>query len=159
MDGEEPQHIFRTNDTYKVVIRNKSGSDIYGGLFHGHIFFIPVPGLLETMAYGGLKMCYPHIPFTYMCDLGDGSWTGIGKISQQDVPFEEVKSTETDERVSMTENQKQETQEQQQEKTPKDPKKELQELTATLQRLQADFENDKKRSEKEPQKDDRLIKK
>ena len=54
----------------------------------------------------------------------------------------------------MTETQKQETKEQQptlesQEKAPKDPKKELQDMTATLQRLQADFENYKKRTEKE----------
>lgn len=49
----------------------------------------------------------------------------------------------------MTETQKQETQELQQGKSPKDPKQELQEMTATLQRLQADFENYKKRTEKE----------
>ena len=93
LQAEEPEHAFRTGDPYNIVIRNKSGTDVYGELFHGHIlFFFPVPGVLERLEYQGLRLPHPNPLnyYTHFTTYADGTWGGFGRRSQADVPLEDV---------------------------------------------------------------------
>ena len=91
--AEKPEYVFKTRDPYKIVFRNNSGTDVYGELFHGYIFFFPVPGVLEKLEYEGLGLpsSNPLTYFAYYTEYADGTWEGLGRRSQPDVPLEEVK--------------------------------------------------------------------
>ncbi len=90
LNNETPQHIFRTRDPYKIVIRNKSGSDIFGGLSVKEVLFWKVPGYLNAMTYGGLTI-YDKGPICQGVIPGNnGEIFLIGRRSQHDVPVEDI---------------------------------------------------------------------
>lgn len=97
LDAEKPRDVFATDDMYKVIIRNESGSDVFGGLSKKPlkslfgILTLSVPGYLNRMNYLGLTV-YDHGDiFTHIAHNPDGTWVGIGRRSQQDTLIEEVK--------------------------------------------------------------------
>ena len=90
LENETPEFIFNTKDSYQAMILNRSGSEIKAGLFHGWMFCFPIPGLVESMEYQGLKIWFPRIPFAYTAQLGNGAWTGVGQTTQQGTPVEKM---------------------------------------------------------------------
>lgn len=94
LEKEVPWKVFRTDDLYAVTIKNESGSEVTGGLSKksGVLFGIPfsMPGYLNTMAYEGVVL-YDHCHiFAHVARFPDGSWTGIGRRAQHEVPLEEL---------------------------------------------------------------------
>lgn len=93
LDAEIPKHVFSTSDRYKIIIRNKSGSDVYGGLATWIVFgFFQVPGQLNRIDYHGITLytCRPCDLFAGKISLPDGGWIGFDRRTQADVPLEEV---------------------------------------------------------------------
>lgn len=90
LDKETPQYMFRTKDPYKIIIRNKSGSDIIGGLSVNYLFFFKVPGLLNAMTYGGLTIYDRGSIFQGFIPGDNGGFIPIGRRSQHDVPLEDI---------------------------------------------------------------------
>ena len=78
LEAETPQYIFETRDSYQKIIRNQSRTEIRAGLFHGHIFFFPIPGVIETIEYKGLKMSYPGLSIDNRSS--EETWDGLGTL-------------------------------------------------------------------------------
>ena len=76
LEAETPRYIFETRDSYQKVIKNQSRTEIRVELFHGHVFFFPIPGLIETIEYKGLKMSYPGLSIDNRSS--EEAWKGLG---------------------------------------------------------------------------------
>ncbi|MFH1399884.1 MAG: hypothetical protein ABIH41_00035, partial [Nanoarchaeota archaeon] len=97
LDRETPQYLFATKSAFNVIIRNRSGSDVSGELsrkpfisFAGFLTVF-VPGYLQTMQYDGLALYDPGPLFAYEARNADGTWSGLGRLTQQDTALEEFK--------------------------------------------------------------------
>lgn len=95
LNSENPQYVFATDNQFNVIIRNESGSDVYGGLSKKPVmsfglFTLSVPGYLNMMEYQGLTLYdHGHI-FSGFLDFGKEGIVPVGRRSQHDVPLEEI---------------------------------------------------------------------
>jgi len=59
LEAEEPVHVFATKDKYKVIIRNKSGTDTNCGRYYGSVLIFPIPGNVQSIRYKDLCIASP----------------------------------------------------------------------------------------------------
>ncbi len=81
LHDEVPTHLFKTDNEYKVIIKNRSGSEIKGEYFHGSILVFLIPGLLTRIQYHDLDIrcgdeayIKPHADFWEMAPLEQIGW-------------------------------------------------------------------------------------
>ena len=80
LHSEEHKYIFRTNDSYRKEIRNRSGIKTNVGLYHGSLFIIiPIAGVVETIEYAGLRMMYPGSSIDSQSTQEE--WNGLGTLA------------------------------------------------------------------------------
>ncbi len=82
LEAETPRYIFETRDSYQKVIKNQSRTEIRAELFHGHIFIFPIPGVIETIEYRGLRMSYPGLSINNKSS--EETWDGLGTLCLAD---------------------------------------------------------------------------
>ncbi len=96
LEKENPQYVFVTDDPFKIIVRNESGSDVYGTYqkkhFHPLLSLLlgPSPGYLNQMNYEGLTVYDHGNLFSYALENSDGTWTGIDRRAQQDIPLDQI---------------------------------------------------------------------
>ncbi len=78
LEAETPQYFFRTKDSYAMIIKNTSRSEIGTELFHGHVFGFPIPGNVETIEYDGLRVRNPGSSINDRCY--EEKWDGFGTL-------------------------------------------------------------------------------